>query len=101
MEYWVAQIQPGRVLYEIEGVPEDVARDRVRACSCQISVPDGVREADGDVMKTQELRDKSVDELNDELIKLRKEQFSLRMQSASASWRSTTCSGRRAVTSRG
>ncbi len=26
VEYWVAQIQPGRVLYEIEGVSEDVAR---------------------------------------------------------------------------
>ena len=26
VEYWVAQIQPGRVLYEMEGVAEDVAR---------------------------------------------------------------------------
>ncbi len=26
VEYWVSQIQPGRVLYEMEGVPEDVAR---------------------------------------------------------------------------
>jgi large subunit ribosomal protein L16 len=26
-EYWVSQIQPGRVLYEMEGVPEDVARE--------------------------------------------------------------------------
>ncbi len=26
MEYWVSQIQPGRMLYEMEGVPEDVAR---------------------------------------------------------------------------
>ncbi len=26
VEYWVAQVQPGRILYEIEGVPEDVAR---------------------------------------------------------------------------
>ncbi|MFP6795922.1 MAG: 50S ribosomal protein L16 [Pseudomonadales bacterium] len=26
VEYWVAQIQPGRMLYEMEGVPEDVAR---------------------------------------------------------------------------
>ncbi len=26
VEYWVALIQPGRVLYEMEGVPEDVAR---------------------------------------------------------------------------
>ncbi len=26
VEYWVAQIKPGRVLYEMEGVSEDVAR---------------------------------------------------------------------------
>lgn len=26
VEYWVAQIQPGRVLYEMEGVSEDVAK---------------------------------------------------------------------------
>jgi large subunit ribosomal protein L16 len=27
VEYWVAQIQPGRVLFEMEGVPEDLARE--------------------------------------------------------------------------
>ncbi|MEN9465177.1 MAG: hypothetical protein RL217_1358 [Pseudomonadota bacterium] len=27
VEYWVCQIQPGRVLYEIEGVPEELARE--------------------------------------------------------------------------
>ncbi|MEQ8858416.1 MAG: 50S ribosomal protein L16 [Pseudomonadales bacterium] len=27
VEYWVSQIQPGRVLYEMEGVAEDVARE--------------------------------------------------------------------------
>ncbi len=27
VEYWVSQIQPGRVLYEMEGVPETVARE--------------------------------------------------------------------------
>jgi len=27
VEYWVSQIQPGRVLYEMEGVPEDIARE--------------------------------------------------------------------------
>lgn len=26
VEYWVAQIQPGRMLYEIEGVDEELAR---------------------------------------------------------------------------
>ena len=27
VEYWVAQIQPGRVLYEVEGVTEQLARE--------------------------------------------------------------------------
>jgi large subunit ribosomal protein L16 len=27
VEYWVAQIQPGRMLYEMEGVSEDLARE--------------------------------------------------------------------------
>ncbi|GEN27875.1 50S ribosomal protein L16 [Halovibrio variabilis] len=27
VEYWVAQIQPGRILYEIEGVSEELARE--------------------------------------------------------------------------
>jgi large subunit ribosomal protein L16 len=27
VEYWVCQIQPGRVLYEMEGVSEAVARE--------------------------------------------------------------------------
>jgi large subunit ribosomal protein L16 len=27
VEYWVCQIQPGRVLYEMEGVPEALARE--------------------------------------------------------------------------
>ena len=29
-KYWVCQIQPGRVLYEMEGVSEDVAREAFR-----------------------------------------------------------------------
>lgn len=27
VEYWVCQIQPGRLLFEIEGVPEELARE--------------------------------------------------------------------------
>src|SRR6187431_2764158 len=29
-EFWVAVVRPGRVLYELEGVPEDVAREALR-----------------------------------------------------------------------
>jgi len=27
VEYWICQIQPGRMLYEMEGVPEELARE--------------------------------------------------------------------------
>lgn len=35
VEYWVAQIQPGRVLYEMEGVEESVARDAFRLAAAK------------------------------------------------------------------
>ena len=33
VEYWVAQIRPGAVLYEMEGVSEEVAREALRLAS--------------------------------------------------------------------
>src|SRR5690606_3541457 len=38
VEYWVAQIQPGRVIYEIEGVPEETAREAFRLAAAKLSV---------------------------------------------------------------
>lgn len=38
VEYWVAQIQPGRMLYEIEGVTEEVAREAFRRASAKLPV---------------------------------------------------------------
>jgi large subunit ribosomal protein L16 len=39
VEYWVCQIQPGRVLYEMEGVAEDVAREAFRLAAAKLPVP--------------------------------------------------------------
>jgi len=36
VEYWVCQIQPGRVLYEMEGVTEDIAREAFRLAAAKI-----------------------------------------------------------------
>ena len=36
VEYWVAQIQPGRILYEMEGVNEEVAREAFRLAAAKI-----------------------------------------------------------------
>ena len=42
LEYWVAVVKPGRVMFEISGVPEDVAKEALRLathklpCKCKI-----------------------------------------------------------------
>ncbi|MCK5382479.1 MAG: 50S ribosomal protein L16 [Gammaproteobacteria bacterium] len=36
VEYWIAQIQPGRILYEIEGVSEDVAREAFKLAAAKL-----------------------------------------------------------------
>lgn len=38
VEYWVAQIQPGRMLYEIEGVDEDLAREAFTLAAAKLPV---------------------------------------------------------------
>lgn len=38
VEYWVAQIQPGRVLYEIEGVSEEIAREAFSLAAAKLPV---------------------------------------------------------------
>ncbi|WP_069472256.1 50S ribosomal protein L16 [Candidatus Marithrix sp. Canyon 246] len=38
VEYWVALVQPGSMLYEIEGVSEDIAREAFRLASAKLSV---------------------------------------------------------------
>jgi large subunit ribosomal protein L16 len=37
-EEWVAVIKPGRILYEMQGVPEDAARDAFRTAAQKIGI---------------------------------------------------------------
>jgi large subunit ribosomal protein L16 len=38
VEYWVAQIQPGRLLYEMAGVTEEIAREAFRRAAAKLPV---------------------------------------------------------------
>jgi large subunit ribosomal protein L16 len=38
VEYWVAPVQPGRMLYEIAGVTEEVAREAFALAAAKLSV---------------------------------------------------------------
>jgi large subunit ribosomal protein L16 len=37
-EYWVAKIKPGRIMFEIDGVPDDVAREALRLGAAKLPV---------------------------------------------------------------
>jgi large subunit ribosomal protein L16 len=38
VEYWVALVQPGRMMFEIEGVPEDLAREALKLAAAKLPV---------------------------------------------------------------
>jgi large subunit ribosomal protein L16 len=38
VEYWVAKIQPGKMLYEMEGVSETVAREAFRLAAAKLPI---------------------------------------------------------------
>ena len=38
VEYWVAQIQPGRMLYEMEGVPQQLAQEALALAAAKLPV---------------------------------------------------------------
>ena len=38
VEYWVAEIQPGRMLYEMEGVAEEIAREAFTLAAAKLPV---------------------------------------------------------------
>ncbi|NVN09974.1 MULTISPECIES: 50S ribosomal protein L16 [Nguyenibacter] len=37
-EYWVARVKPGRILFEIEGVPPDVAREALALGAAKLPI---------------------------------------------------------------
>lgn len=90
LEYWVAVVKPGRVLFEISGVPEDVAKEALRLathklpCKCKV-----VSRADlegGESNETsaylEELKSLTVADLQSQLVDAKKELFNLRFQNA-------------------
>jgi len=37
-EYWVAKVKPGRIMFEVDGVPEATAREALRLGAAKLSV---------------------------------------------------------------
>lgn len=47
-EYWVAVVKPGRVMFELAGVPEDVAREALRLAAQKLPVRTKVVQREGE-----------------------------------------------------
>ena len=67
VEYWVAPVKPGRVMFEIAGVPEETAREALRLAAMKLSVKCKFVKRE---MSSPEL-EKELGELKSELFKLR------------------------------
>lgn len=37
-EYWVAVVKPGRILYEVSGIPEDLAKEAMRLAAHKLPI---------------------------------------------------------------
>ena len=86
VEYWAARVKPGRIVFEIDGVPEDVAKEALRLGAMKLPIMTRVVTRIADYgrlsMKASDVRSKTADELKDQLVDLKKEQFNLRFQRA-------------------
>jgi len=38
VEYWAARVHPGRILFEVDGVPEDVAKEALRLGAMKLPI---------------------------------------------------------------
>ena len=54
-EYWVAVVKPGRVLFEMAGIPEEVAREALRLASHKLPVRTRFIKREAEANNTAEL----------------------------------------------
>ena len=82
-EYWVAVVKPGRVLFEIAGVSEDIAREALRLASHKLPLKTKL------IKKDEPKTEATVDQLNEKVKELKSELFGLRFQLATGQLQNT------------
>ena len=80
-EGWVMVVKPGRILYEMEGVPEADARKALRLAAHKLSIITRiVTRGEGILMKPAKVREMGADELKTKERELQEQLFKLRVQ---------------------
>ena len=90
-EGWVAVVKPGKVMFELAGVPEDLAREALRLAGAQASGQDQIRRPRGGrvLMKAAEVHNLKDDELVAKLLEAKQEAFNLRFRHATGELENT------------
>jgi large subunit ribosomal protein L16 len=52
-EHWVAVVKPGRVMFELAGVPEPLAREAIRLAAMKLPVKSKFVSREGDLFEGQ------------------------------------------------
>ena len=93
-ELWVVRVKPGRIIFEIDGVSETIGARGARARGRQAADQDALRRAHRGIVgaddEAGDARAMTVDQLDDEALRLKKEQFNLRFQRATGQLENTS-----------
>ena len=99
-ELWVAVVKPGRVMFELAGVPEPLAREAIRLAAMKLPVSASSSRGREISLKASEVRGSTTTSSPSRLAEAREELFNLRFQHATGALENTARIGRCAATSR-
>ena len=90
-ELWVARVEPGRILFEIDGVTVAVAKEALALAAAKLPIKTRFVERIASRRDMKAGRHQSDDQrqIDDEVLKLKKEQFNLRFQRATGQLENT------------
>ena len=95
-ELWVARVKPGRVIFEIDGVTVQTAKEALSLAAAKLPIKTRLsralrnREVVMAEMKTADIRAMSPDQMDDAVLNLKKERFNLRFQRATGQLENTS-----------
>ena len=96
VELWVCRVKPGRILFEVDGISVELAKEALTLAAAKLPIKTRFRVAHRRLssrtkaMKASDARTMTVDQLDDEVLKLKKEQFNLRFQRATGQLENTS-----------
>ena len=82
-EYWVCRVKPGRIIFEIDGVSESVAREALYKASTKLPIKTKFVKR-YQKMKNKEIDKLSVDELKNKINSIKKDLFNFRFRKVNA-----------------